>query len=102
MSCVVIELLPDVLDRTSLGSLFDDTVIYEDSRIAHLTTALREEMNETDASAALAIEGVVLQIVATMLRVETRRDASAAVAASVPGCIARPLLRAAAHRRPCT
>ena len=61
--------------------------------IGQLTEGLHHEMGLGDASAPLAIEGLVLQILAAMLRIRTPRESKA------PAWLAR--FRGALHDRSC-
>lgn len=90
----LVEMLPDTVARfagatTSLG----ETRVVQDGRIAQLTEDLHQEMSLGDETAALAVEGLVLQMLAVMLRVRTPREAKA------PAWLAR--FRAALHDRCC-
>jgi AraC family transcriptional regulator len=74
MSCLVIELLPATLEDARTSMAFDDTAVIDDARLAHLTGELHQEMRNDDLAAPLALEGLVLLILAAMLRVRTPRE----------------------------
>lgn len=94
MSSLLIELLPNTMAQlggTSAG--FRDTLVVQDPRLAHFAETLHQELRSRDATAALAIEGVVLQVLATMLRVRTPHETKA------PSWLAQ--FRSALHDRCC-
>jgi AraC family transcriptional regulator len=77
MKCLLIELPPAALGDDDVAVGLAETTVMQDGRLAHLGEALHQEMNATDASAALAAEGLVLQILATMLRMKSPRETQA-------------------------
>ena len=75
MACLLIEVLPDTLETSGFSaSGFRDTVVLHDGRLAELTASLSREMNATDAAAPVAAEALVLQLIATMMRIRSPRE----------------------------
>ena len=90
----LVEMLPDTVARLADATpALGDTRVVRDGRIAQLTEELHHEMSFGDATAPLAIEGLVLQILAAMLRMRTPRESKA------PAWLAR--FRSALHDRCC-
>lgn len=93
MSSLLIELLPPTMIHLDGTAGLRDTVVVHDPRLAQYAETLHHEMRLGDPGAALAIEGVVLQLLATMLRIRTPRETKA------PAWLAR--FRSALHDRCC-
>ena len=75
MACLLIEILPDALETSgfSEGGL-RETAVLHDGRFVELTATLCREIEASDSAASLAIEALVLQIMATMLRIRSPRE----------------------------
>jgi AraC family transcriptional regulator len=70
MDCVVVEMLPG----SNPDVHFREPDVFEDVRMVHLAAMLRYEMDADDVAAPLVLEGVVLQIVANAIRVQSPRE----------------------------
>lgn len=91
---VLVELLPESVDRFEVApSRLDGAVVLEDRRLQLLTDTLHHEMRLSDTSTPIAVEGVVLQILATLLRIQTPREKN------MPAWLSR--FRSALHDRAC-
>lgn len=91
---LLVELLPESVARLEVApSRLADAAVLQDPRIGLLTEALHHEMRASDAITPIGVEGTVLQLLATILRIQTPREKK------MPAWLSR--FRSALHERSC-